>query len=308
MDHRRFLRIIGPTCLTLVCLGSLLLSAVAAERLRFVAYNVENYLPMERRVNGDSVPSAPKPESEKRVVVASLVELAPDIIGLAEMGDLAQVEDLRGRLAAQGLKYPHVEWVDAADAERHLVLLSRHPIVERNSVKDLTYRIGDQELPVQRGFLDVTVAVKGGYRLRCVGVHLKSKRSVPEADETLMRRNEAELLRRHVDAILTAGPKTNLLVYGDFNDTRNETPIRSIQGKRGTDRYLETIYLKDDQGLSWTHFWEYADLYSRIDFVMVAPGLRPEVDFSGCRILRRKDWNEGSDHRPLLVTLTAEER
>ncbi len=282
--------------------------AGAQERLRFVAYNVQNYLPMDRQVDGESVKAAPKPESEKRVIVASIAELAADIVGLSEIGDLAQVDDLRRRLAERGLHYPHVEWVAAADLERHLALLSRFPIVERNSVTDLTYRVGDVELPVQRGFLDVTVAVNQGYRLRCVGVHLKSKREVPEADETIMRRNEADLLRQHVDSVLLSNPETNLLVYGDFNANRNEAPIRAIQGKRGSDTYLETIYLKDHEGMSWTHFWEFADVYSRIDFIMVAPGLRPEVNFSGCRILWRDDWLEGSDHRPLLATLIAEER
>lgn len=296
------------TFLLLILPGWAPCQTTGSHRVRFVAYNVENYLPMERRVDGETVENAPKPESEKRVVVASLVELAADIIGLAEMGDLSQVEDLRGRLAARGLEYPHVEWVAAADEARHLALLSRYPIVRRNSATDLTYRIGDQELPVQRGFLDVTLAVNGRWQLRCVGAHLKSKRSVPEADETLMRRNEAELLRRHVDSILAADPQANLLVYGDFNDARNETSIRAIQGKRGSDRYLETVYLKDHLGQSWTHFWEYADIYSRIDYIMFAPGLRREIDFSGCRILWRKDWSEGSDHRPLLVTLHDAER
>ena len=283
-------------------------TGVAQERVRFVAYNVQNYLPMDRQVDGETVKAAPKPEAEKRVVVASIAELAADIVGISEIGDVSQVEDLRRRLGERGQKYPHLEWVAAADLERHLALLSRFPIVERNSVTDLTYRIGDVELPVQRGFLDVTVAVNPGYRLRCVGVHLKSKRDVPEADETMMRRNEADLLRRHVDSILASDPKTNLLVYGDFNDTRNEPPIRAIQGKRGSDRYLEPLHLKDQDGMTWTHFWEFADQYSRIDYIMVSTGLRREVDFSGCRILWRKDWNGGSDHRPLLATLIADER
>lgn len=296
-----------------VVLGSILLQISfgplrAAGPVRFVAYNVENYLPMTRRIDGESVPNAPKPESEKRVVVASIAELRPDILGVVEIGDLAEVDDLRTRLAGEGLRYPHSEWLNAADEARHLVLLSRFPIVARNSVSDLTYRIGDVELPVQRGFLDVTIQVNESYRLRCVGVHFKSKRDVPEADQELMRRNEAELLRRHVDAILTVDPQTNLLVYGDFNDTRNETAMKTVQGRRGSAAYLETIYLKDHEGMSWTHFWEAAGLYSRIDYILFAPGLRPELDFSGCRILWRKDWAEGSDHRPLMATIVPVDR
>jgi len=307
MRESRFECDVAPLALTLLAAFGLA-TANAQSSIRFVAYNLENYLPMTRQVDGESVQAAPKPEAEKRVIVASLAELRPDVIGVSEIGDMTQVEDLRTRLAAQGLTYPHVEWLAAADPERHLALLSKYPIVEKNSQVDLTYRIGDVELPVQRGFLDVTVQVTADYQLRCVGVHLKSKRDVPEADEEMMRRNEADLLRRHVDGILAADPNVNLMVYGDFNDTRNESPIRAIQGRRGSDNYLSTIYLKDREGMSWTHFWEYADIYSRIDYIMVSPGLHPEVDFNECKILWRQDWQEGSDHRPLLATIRTETR
>jgi len=279
-----------------------------APTVRFVSYNLENYLPMQRQIDAETVDAAPKPESEKRVVVASIAELQPDILGVAEIGDMKEVDDLRTRLAAAGVVFKDVEWVAAADADRHLVLLSKFPIVSRQSLVDLTYHIGSQELPVQRGFLDVTVQVNPSYQVRCVGVHLKSKRDVPEADEELMRRNEADLLRKHVDTILTAAPATNLLVYGDFNDTRNEAPIKAIQGKSGTETYLSSLYLKDRMGMSWTHHWDWANIYSRIDFIFVSPGLHSDVDFENCRIPWRDDWDQGSDHRPLLATIFAEDR
>ena len=262
---------------------------------------------MKRVIDGETVEAAPKPTAEKRAVVESLAGLKPDIIGVAEIGDMKEVEDLRTRLAAAGVVFQALEWVDAADQERHLALLSKFPIVARQSVKDLTYRLGERELPVQRGFLDVTLQVNPSYQVRCIGVHLKSKREVPEGNQSLMRRNEAELLRQHIDAILAEQPDVNLMVYGDFNDTRNETPIHVIQGKANSPNYLKPLSLKDSKGMSWTHYWEWADLYSRIDFIFVSLGLQPEIDGDNCRIPWRDSWNQGSDHRPLLATFRAKD-
>jgi endonuclease/exonuclease/phosphatase family metal-dependent hydrolase len=299
---------VGTIPLVVLC-GMVLASADAQiPTFRFVSYNLENYLPMKRQIDGENVDAAPKPESEKQVVVSSIAELQPDILGVAEIGDMTQVEDLRTRLAAAGTVFREVEWVDAADLERHVALFSKFPIVARHSVKDLTYRLGDSELPVQRGFLDVTIQVNPTYQIRCVGVHLKSKREVPEGDETLMRRNEAELLRHHVDAILAEDPNVNLMVYGDFNDTRDEAPVRTIQGKAKTPAHLTSLYLKDRMGMSWTHYWEWAGLYSRIDFIFVNAGLHSEIDFENCRIPWRDDWEQGSDHRPLLATIFSRDR
>ncbi len=271
--------------------------------VRLVAYNLKNYLPMDRRTGGEMVRAAPKPDEEKKVVVASIAELRPDILGLCEIGDMTEVDDLRQRLGWAGVDLPHVEWVEAADQVRHLALLSRFPIVARDSQIDLSYQLGDVELPLQRGILDVTVEITADYRVRCLGVHFKSKREVPEGDQALMRRNEADLLRKHVEAIHVSDPEVNLIVYGDLNDTRNEAPIKAVQGKFGTEGYLTTLYLKDKLGMSWTHHWDYANIYSRFDYILVNQGIYPEIVFDDCGILWRDDWEEGSDHRALLAVI-----
>ncbi len=59
-------------------------------------------------------------------------------------------------------------------------------------------------------------------KLRFIGVHLKSKLKDTAEDEEELRRNEAHLLRKHVDDVLDADAGANLVVYGDFNDTKNE--------------------------------------------------------------------------------------
>ena len=276
--------------------------------IRFASYNLKNYLMMSREGEGAIVQRGPKPESEISVVVDTISQMRPEILGVCEIGGMSEVEDLRARLRMRGVDYPQAEWVDAADEDRHLALLTTFSIVNRRSQTGLTYLLGDKEFPVQRGFLDATISVNPKYQLRCIGVHLKSKRDVAEGEQDLMRRNEAHLLRRYLDEVLRAEPEVNLMVYGDFNDSCNEPIIRSIQGLRGSPGYFGSIHLKDEHGEAWTHHWSSADIYSRIDFLLYSKGLSPEIDHEHSFIYGRDDWEGGSDHRMIVAGIVPADR
>jgi endonuclease/exonuclease/phosphatase family metal-dependent hydrolase len=288
------------------CFQTTLLASPEAdtgEGVRFVAYNLKNYLLMERRVEGETVPDAPKPEEETKVLLAHLAEIKPDILGVCELGDQAQLSDLQKRLKKAGVDLPHSSLCVSVDGIRNLGLLSRFPITSENHQTGLDYQIGADVIPFRRGILDATVTISEDYELRLIGLHLKSKRPVPEADEALMRRNEAALTRAHIDTILEAAPETNLLVYGDLNDTPNESPIKALQGTYNSPEYLQGVPLKDEDGLTWTYFWSYADVYSRFDYIFANRAVLPEIDEEKCFIYSGKDWFTASDHRPLILTL-----
>jgi len=283
--------------------------APGVEPVTLVFYNLRNYLAMERRVAGEVVEDAPKPEPEVEAVIDALAELDPDILGVCEIGAPAFLEDLQKRLAEAGVDLPHTELLRSASGyDRNLALITRFPIVARGSRDDYTYEIGDKRLPFQRGVLDVTIAVRPRYHLRYVGLHLKSKREVPEADQAMMRLNEARLARRHVDRILEAEPGTNLLVVGDLNDLRIEPPVKTLQGSYGHHDYLTSLTLDDRFGFRWTHHWSYADAYSRFDFVLYSRGISPELQRDGSFIHHWPAWDEASDHRPLVVRITPEDQ
>ncbi|NNE91417.1 MAG: endonuclease/exonuclease/phosphatase family protein [Verrucomicrobiales bacterium] len=279
------------------------------EPLTFCFYNLKNYLAMDRKVDGETQVGAGKPEREIKPLIEALLDIQPDILGVCEIGSDEFLRDLQSRLKAGGIDLPHTELVrDAAGWDRNLALLSRHPIVARNSKDKLTYTIGELVMPHQRGILDVTVAPTETYRLRLVGLHFKSKREIEEADQALMRLNEAMLTRKHVDEILEAEPGANLLVFGDLNDTRNEPPIRTLQGRFGRHNYLSSLTLRDKYGFAWTHHWSWADNYSRLDFALLSKGISPEVSREDSHIYHWEDWDKASDHRPLVVKITPKDR
>jgi endonuclease/exonuclease/phosphatase family metal-dependent hydrolase len=273
----------------------------APEEITFAGYNVENYVTTDRR-GARPGGTAPKPEKEKQAVVQIIKEIAPDILGVCEMGLPEDFDDFKQRLSEAGLGYTDSEYLQAQDDERHLVLLSRFPIISRQSRTDIPFDLNGRQEKVKRGFLDVTVRVRLGYDLRLVGVHLKSKRAVEEG-EALLRRHEAHLLRQHIDSILKKDPAVNLLVYGDCNETKNEPAIREITGARSSKGYMADLWLQDALGDRWTHYWRVADSYTRLDYIFVSRGLWPEVMLAKSRVHRGANWNDASDHRPVVATI-----
>lgn len=267
------------------------------------AYNVQNWLEMKREVDGRSVSDAPKPEEERTAVVDVIAGIKPDILGIVEIGSRQDLKDLQSLLKDAGLDYPHAEIHEADDDVRRVALLSKFPIVENNSQKGITFDLNGVRHPMARGILDMTVQINPDYQLRLLGVHLKSKRKIDDYDEAEMRANEAIYLKNTINNILAADPDTNLLLFGDLNDTKNEFPISQLLSGTGSPTSLTDLQLADSVGDRWTHFWRWADLYSRIDYLIASPGLVPEIVEERNGVDRSENWLEASDHRAIYTAI-----
>lgn len=268
--------------------------------LRFITYNVENWLTTDRRVGQKNVKGLPKPDSEKLAVVRILTHHLPDVIGLCEIGTPADLAEIQAQLKAAGLDLPHSHYTGGSDPERHLGLLSRFPIVSSATPKEMEYQLTGRTYAINRGILDSTIE-SPGKSYRFIGVHLKSKRDSEQGDQEQIRQSEARLLRRHVDSILREDENARLIVYGDFNDTRSSPTIKTITGEYGHPTYLTAIPAKDSQNHAWTHFWALQDVYSRFDYIMVTREIRKETDFPAAKIIDDAGWNDASDHRAVLA-------
>jgi endonuclease/exonuclease/phosphatase family metal-dependent hydrolase len=284
------------------------IATAGAREVVFAHYNLENYLPMSRKVGDRFVPDAPKPEKEIRALISAIKSIKPDILGVAEMGDQKMLADFQRRLREAGMDFLHLEWVRGDEGnERHLALLSKFPIVARDSQSDVPLELDGRRHRMGRGILDVTVQVTPDYQLRLLGLHLKSKRAVPMYDQQKFRAKEALIVRSRLNQILAADPNQNLLLFGDLNDTKNEFPIREILGPLKSPAGLRDLPLRDRDGLAWTHFWDNADLYSRIDYLMASRGLWPEIRLNRSGISSSRHTREASDHRPIYTAIEADE-
>lgn len=275
-------------------------TAPSTSGFRFIAYNVQNWLTMDRYVDRKLQENTPKPAEEKEAVIRLLVAATPDVIGLCEIGEAADLAEIQQMLQSAGLDLPHSHYTGGSDPVRHLGLLSRFPITSTGKPAQTDFRLQGRTFSINRGILDATIEARGK-PYRFLGVHLKSKRPIDEADQEELRVHEARLLRRHVDALLKEDPQARLVVYGDFNDTRPTRTFKTITGSYNDPGYLTALPLKDSRGHAWTHHWAPHDIYSRIDFITVSRALRSEVDFRNSHIIDSQDWEKASDHRALLA-------
>ncbi|RXK55867.1 endonuclease/exonuclease/phosphatase family protein [Oleiharenicola lentus] len=281
----------------------LLLCAVAQAALKVATYNVENYTLANRMVDGVYRESYPKPENERVALTQVIGAIAPDVLAVQEMGTKSYLDEFQRELKAAGQDYPHTVVLDGPDANRHVAVLSKVPFKEVKPHADVPFTYFDQPAKVRRGALEVIIATDQG-DVSIFVVHLKSKYTERKDDpESLLQRSlEAEAVR---DLVLTRFPdpaQAKFLVVGDWNDTRSTRPVRALQ-KRGDLVVGELVRAADSRGHLWTHFFRREDQYSRIDYLMVSPGLKSHVVGNRATIHDGPGTVDASDHRPVWLTL-----
>jgi endonuclease/exonuclease/phosphatase family metal-dependent hydrolase len=283
-------------------------SSARAEKFRVMAYNVENYLDQAT----DS--RHPKSAAAKAKVRETILTLKPDILSMEEMGSTNALNELRASLKAGGLDFPYWEHVTGADTNIHVAILSRFPIVARRSHTNENFLLSGRRFQVSRGFGEIDIQVATNYTLTVLGAHLKSKRAVAEADEKELRFQEAKLLREKIDARFAADPNVNLVVIGDFNDTKDSPSTKVVIG-RGKNKLIDTRPAErngdnvpnenpawEPRNITWTHHFGKEDTYSRIDFILISPGLAKEWLTNETYVGTIPNWGVGSDHRPIIAT------
>lgn len=281
-----------------------LLVVSAAHAITVATYNVENYLVTDRMVDGVFRQAYPKPEAEKNALRQVIAGVAADVLAIQEMGRRPFLDELQRDLKAAGQDYPHAVILAAADPERHVAVLSKIPLKAMRSHADVGFKLLGKPEVVKRGVLEVTLATTEG-DLTLFVVHLKSRRTerTDDPEGATQRALEAEAVR---DLVLTRFPdptKAMFIVAGDWNDTRTSRPVRAMQ-KRGNTVIGEILRALDSRGETWTHAFRREDSYSRIDYLLVSPALKPFVGSEGtAQIYDGPGAREASDHRAVYAKL-----
>jgi endonuclease/exonuclease/phosphatase family metal-dependent hydrolase len=278
-------------------------SNLRAATLILATYNVENYGPADRMTEAGFRKDYPKPEGEKRALREVIRGLQADVLMLQEMGGPAYLEELRRDLRTEGIDYPHAALATAADADRHLAVLSRRPLRAVTTHSDLEFNYFGAKESVKRGLFEVTVTV-GSRDVTLFGLHLKS-RFTERADDPLSgvrRAGEATAVR---DRVLRRFPRPEeacFVILGDCNDSRTSRVAAALQ-KRGKTEISVLWPAADSRGETWTHLYRREESYTRVDLIFVSPGLRTAVAEGPARIYDGPGVRAASDHRPVAITL-----
>lgn len=281
-----------------------LLWAAVAPALTVATYNVENYTIANRMVDGVYRQAYPKPEKERVALQRVIAALAPDVLAVCEMGPQPFLEEFQRELKQAGQDYPHAVLLEAADADRHVAVLAKIPFKAVKRHADLAYTYFGAPEKVKRGALEVIFATDQG-DVSVFVLHLKSKYTERKDDPEAagQRALEAETVRDLVLARFPDPATAKFLVCGDWNDTRGTRPVRALQ-RRGETVIGELLFAADSRGETWTHYFRREDLYSRIDYLLVSPGLKAFVAGGRAQVFDGPGTLEASDHRPVWTELT----
>lgn len=292
------------------------------------SFNLANWGRSDRWAEGKYLKDADKPDSERRAVMAILGRLRPDILAVQEIirdrGD-RHLEDFKGALEKAGLRYPAAFAITGLDQRIQIALFSRFPMRERRALNEDHYEItgtmgkdapepGRIRRRVERGFIHAIIEIAPRYAIEVFVAHLKSKRDFPEFDgpegtgQEIIRRHEAEILRRHVDARLRLNPAANILILGDLNDTLGSPALQILSGRRSDPVRMYPLWLSDDLRDAWTHLHRPERQYSLFDHAIASQGLFNEYSPSHSFVYREPAgspaelrWDSASDHRPIVA-------
>lgn len=280
----------------LLCVPASLLAESGT--LRVATYNLQNYLEMDRLVEGRFRMDYPKREREKSVLRESIREANADVLALQEIGSLEHLVELRKDLAAEGLRYNGAYVLEAEDPVRRVGALWKEGItIEPVPHGDLDYKYFEKRDKVKRGMLELKIHSSSTSEILSVFVlHLKSRYTTdPRDPEAEIRRvSEAQAARNRILEIYPEPSRSRFLILGDLNDQRHTSAIRRFLVRGDTD-ISEICDARDQSGLIWTHFYKKGGEYSLIDYILISPGFSVSLKRSG--ILDRADFFEGSDHR-----------
>lgn len=297
-----------------VALGLTLLRPGAAEPFVVATYNLENYLVQTTDTR------AAKSDLARMRVRQAIRGVNADILALQEVGGTNALLELRSSLKKEGLDYPHWELVTGVDTNIQVAILSRLPITARHPHPKENFLLNGRRFQVSRGFAEVVVQAGKRYAFTLITAHLKSRRASVDADEADLREQEALRLREIIDARLKENPSVNLVVLGDFNDTKDSKSTRVLLGRgksalidvRPTERNGDTepnpIPRFEPRHIAWTHYYGKEDTYSRIDYILLSPGMARELKPDGTYVFTMPNWGSASDHRPVVATFASEDR
>ncbi len=285
-----------------------------AETFRVATYNLNNYLdaPTESR--------HAKSEEAKSKVRESILAIKPDVLAVEEMGTISALQELRGSLKTEGLDFPNWEYVSGFDTNIHIAILSKFPFTSVRPQTNDYFLLNGKRFRVSRGFAVVDVQVNTNYSFTLIAAHLKSKRAIASADEGELRHEEAKVLREKIEEAFGANPNVNLVVLGDLNDYKDAASTKEVIG-RGKHKLVDTRpaerngdapaappRMLNAPTVTWTHYFATEDVYSRLDYILLSPGMAREWVLGETYVLAQPNWGKGSDHRPVVATFEAEEK
>ena len=260
-------------------------------------WNVKNFFD-EKDDPGlsDTVLTLAEVQAKMKKLGSAIRALNADVLVLQEVEKLDLLQRLnKGQLGNMGYKEV---WLSEGNDLRGIdvAMLSKFKVLQYISNAKDTFP-GVQDPNKNYGFSRDCVMAKlelgAGRELRLLINHLRAGGGFTD-----LRRREAQAQRVRVlaDMVLKGDPLANLAVIGDLNDDANSDTLKLIRDK--SPALFATTSLLPASGRKTFRKSQ------QLDYILVAPGLKADLDQTSVTVPYDNLFSSTSDHYPIRVKFT----
>jgi endonuclease/exonuclease/phosphatase family metal-dependent hydrolase len=245
-------------------------------------------------VANDRVPG--KDREEKAKLASAMRQIGADVVALQEVENRGTVQQFVDE-HLRDFDYEVVHYSGNSDRGIDVALLSRLPVNEVVSHRHLDFQDANgRPMRFQRDLLQVRIAPEGFLPFDVFVVHLKSKHGGADASLPL-RMGEARTIRMLLDRTLQHDSQARFVICGDFNDTTDSEPLRTIigQGALALRGFVDELSEEKCITFNRTHL-------SMIDFILASPAMGPAYVPHSYDVLLGSVETHGSDHNPVSAS------
>ncbi len=247
----------------------------------------------------------PKMQAAIDSVAAQIAAIDADIIGLTEVGDQEDLDQLLSALKRIASEYPYSALCKSTDTftKQHVALLSRFPLsnIQPSFPDEAIYFLESDrdEVAIARNGKILRATAEGpGGDLHVFLMHLKSERGGEESDN--QRLAQAELARRVILPDIMA--ERAVVVMGDLNSERRHPVLLRVRGF--DDIFPELIQTGDDyffDDYSIRHTYNYKGNREQIDHILLSLPMRKFYKIKSSILASPSEFV--SDHHAFIVDL-----
>lgn len=250
--------------------------------------------------------------AESTTIVAQLlVQLRADVLALTEVGDDADVTELRNELNNLGMNYPHQAVCISADnfTNQHVAVISKFPLSNiLQQIPGREYYQPEMDDPENENHTGVSKGMKVTFSAHdeefiLYVVHLASESGGYKED--MQRIAQASIVRRNYLPLLNEGK--NIIVAGDINDYRGQPTLLRLRGFDDIQEDLiqtghKDYFDKSQLDTRWTY--EFEGIRQQIDHILISFSIKDICKSSGgIKARTHEHFTSASDHLPFIVTL-----
>jgi endonuclease/exonuclease/phosphatase family metal-dependent hydrolase len=242
----------------------------------------------------ETTPAKPREQLEK--IAATIHAVDADVVALEEVENRGYLT----RFVAAMLPDMGYQEIVCFEGNDHrgidCAVLSRFPVGPVTSYRHLHFTDGSGgETQFQRDFLQVQIQPPGGPSFCVFPVHFKSKRGGGEATEKI-RVGETREARRILDELLKRQKDALFVVCGDFNDTWDSAPLKTIRGEGAA--ALRGFVQDLPKDARTYNVGEHSDM---IDYILASPAMAARYVQNSYKIIGGDVESVGSDHNAVVA-------